>query len=252
MMSPFSPRNASQETSPKSEYYHQLSAFKKGIKRDSAAFPTFKDDKYFDYFSRSFEAVADAQGLGDLLDPDFQPDHSDKYAVALFHEQQKFLYGVLLTTLQTDEGKSIVRANAKDKDAQAILRELHHHYSKSTVARNEITRLTTYITNLCLDSSWRGTTESFIMHSKEQLRLLDDLQPISERLPDTMCRKLLMNAVEGVGDLGCVQNLFEYLQHKDPSHTIIFEEYFSLLKNTVFSYDKSQKYQTLCASSAIP
>ncbi|KAL7574251.1 hypothetical protein ACA910_012506 [Epithemia clementina (nom. ined.)] len=241
MMSPLSTGTISQGITPKSEYYHQLSAFKKGIKRDSAAFPTFKDDKYFDFFSRSFEAVADAQGLGDLLYPDFQPDHSDEYAVALFNEQQKFLYSVLLTTLQTDEGKSIVRAHAKDKDAQAILRELRHHYTKSTVARNEITRLTTYVTNLCLDSSWRGTTESFIMHFKEQLRLLDDLQPISERLPDTMCRTLLMNTVEGVGDLRRIQNLFEYLQHKDPTHTITFEEYYSLLKNDAFSYDKSQR-----------
>ncbi|KAL7565948.1 hypothetical protein ACA910_008406 [Epithemia clementina (nom. ined.)] len=241
MMSPLSTGTVSHGTTPKSEYYHQLSAFKKGIKRDSAAFPTFQDDKYFDYFSRSFEAVADAQGLGDLLDPDFQPDHSDEYAVALFHEQQKFLYSVLLTNLQTDEGKSIVRAHAKDKDAQATLRELCHHYTKSTVARNEITRLTTYITNLRLDSSWRGTTESFIMHFKEQLRLLDDLQPIGERLPDTMRRTLLMNAVEGVGDLRHIQNLFEYMQHKDPSHTITFEEYYSLLKNAAFSNDKSQR-----------
>ncbi|KAL7569938.1 hypothetical protein ACA910_008598 [Epithemia clementina (nom. ined.)] len=231
MMSPLTTGTVSHGTTPKSEYYHQLSAFKKGIKRDSAAFPIFKDDKYFDYFSRSFEAVADAQGLGDLLDPDFQPDHSDEYAIALFNEQQKFLYSVLLTNLQTDEDKSIVRAHAKDKDAQAILRELRHHYTKSAVARNEITRLTTYITNLCLDSSWRGTTESFIMHFKEQLRLLDDLQPICERLPDTMQRTLLMNAVKGVGDLRRIQNLFEYLQHKDPNHTITFEDYYSLLKN---------------------
>ncbi|KAL7571052.1 hypothetical protein ACA910_003768 [Epithemia clementina (nom. ined.)] len=241
MMSPLSPASITQPTAPKSEYYHQLSAFKKGIKRDSTAFPTFKDDKFYDYFSRTFEAVADAQGLGDLLDPIFKPDHSDEYAVALFNEQQKFLYSVLLTNLQTDEGKSIVRAHAKDKDAQAIIRELRHHYTKSTVARNEITRLTTYITNLRLDSSWRGTTESFIMHFKEQLRLLDDLQPLNEQLPDTMRRTLLMNAVEGVVDLRRIQNLFEYLQHKDPSHTITFEEYYSLLKNAAFSYDKSQR-----------
>ncbi|KAL7578910.1 hypothetical protein ACA910_006885 [Epithemia clementina (nom. ined.)] len=134
-MSPLSTGTVSQGTTPKSDYYHQLSAFKKGIKRGSSAFPTFKNDEYFDYFSRSFEAVADAQGLGDLLDPEFQPDHSDEYAGALFNEQQKFLYSVLLTTLQTDEGKSIVRAHAKDKDAQAILRELRHHYTKSTVTR---------------------------------------------------------------------------------------------------------------------
>ncbi|KAL7570793.1 hypothetical protein ACA910_014422 [Epithemia clementina (nom. ined.)] len=241
MTSPLSTGTTTQSIPIKSEYYHQLSAFKRGIKRDSAAFPTFKDDKYYDYFSRTFEAVADAQGLGDLLDPTFKPDHSDEYAVALFHEQQKFLYSVLLTTLQTDEGKSIVRAHAKDKDAQAILRELRYHYTKSTVVRNEITRLTTYITNLCLDSSWRGTTESFIMHFKEQLRLLDDLQPLNERLPDTMRRTLLMNAVENIGDLCRIQNLVEYMQHKDSSHTITFEEYYSLLKNAAFSYDKSQR-----------
>ncbi|KAL7577315.1 hypothetical protein ACA910_002053 [Epithemia clementina (nom. ined.)] len=166
MMSPFS------SSTPKSEYYYQLSAFKQGINRDSSAFPTFKDNRYFDYFFKSFEAVADAHGLGDLLDPDFYSDHSDEYDVALFHEQQKFLYIVFLTTLLTGEGRSIVRAHARDKDAQAILRELHHHYTKSPVARNEITRLTADITNLCLDSRWRATTESFIMQFKELLRYL--------------------------------------------------------------------------------
>ncbi|KAL7574370.1 hypothetical protein ACA910_008471 [Epithemia clementina (nom. ined.)] len=56
-----------------------------------------------------------------------------------------------------------------------------------------------------------------------------------------MRRTLLMNAVENIGDLRRVQNLFEYMQHKDSSHTITFEEYYSLLKNAAFSYYKSQR-----------
>ncbi|KAL7570791.1 hypothetical protein ACA910_014420 [Epithemia clementina (nom. ined.)] len=56
-----------------------------------------------------------------------------------------------------------------------------------------------------------------------------------------MRRTLLMNAVEGVGDLRRIQNLFEYLQHRDPNHTITFEDYYSLLKNAAFTYDKSQR-----------
>ena len=47
--------------------------FKKGIKRDITAFTTFKDEKSWNQWYRSFTAIADAQGLGNVLNPSYKP-----------------------------------------------------------------------------------------------------------------------------------------------------------------------------------
>ena len=41
------------ESRPMSNQKHKLVSFKKGIKREETAYPTLKDERYFDGFSRS-------------------------------------------------------------------------------------------------------------------------------------------------------------------------------------------------------
>jgi hypothetical protein len=235
----------SSTSSHHSEAHYQLLTFKKSIKRDISDYDVFKDDRYYDTFRRSLEATASAHDLEHLLDITFTPSSHDPDAKALFQEQQKFMYKVLLKILQTDETRAIVRQHAKDKDAQKIIHEVHQFYTNSSVAAKEITRLTTYITNVRLDNSWRGTTESFLLHFREQLRLLDDLQPLSEQMPSSTRMTLLQNAVDGVSDLRKVKTMAEMLQIRDPSYKLSFQDYYSLLKNAAFHYDQSQKYKVL-------
>ena len=47
----------------------ELMGFKKGTKREIAAYPSLKDERYFDSFSRSLFIVAKSHECNEVLDP---------------------------------------------------------------------------------------------------------------------------------------------------------------------------------------
>ena len=120
-------------------------------------------------------AVIKAQGLYDVADPNYDPDDGDQYGKELFKEKQFFDSSVLVASLQTEKGRELVKEF--EGDARSIISKLHHYHTKSNEAQHEVVTLTTYITNLSLTDSWKGTTRQFLSHFKEKLRLLDSLVP---------------------------------------------------------------------------
>ena len=69
----------------------------------------------------------------------------------------------MATSLQTDKGRELVKEF--EGDARSILAKLHHYHTQSD-AQHEVVTLTTYITNLSLSDSWKGTTRQFLGHSR--------------------------------------------------------------------------------------
>ena len=161
-----------------------LNNFKKGTKRDASVYPIFKNDKYYDTFQRSFLANLKAQGLYDVADPDHDPESGDIYEQELCQGKQSFVYSVLAASLQTEKGRELVKEF--EGDARSIILKLHHYHTKSNIALHDIITLTTDITNLTLNDSWKGTVRQFLSHFKEKLRLLDSLVPISDQLPERL------------------------------------------------------------------
>ena len=51
----------------------ELMGFKKGIKREIAAYPSLKDERYFDGFKRSLFIVAKTHECSEVLDPNYTP-----------------------------------------------------------------------------------------------------------------------------------------------------------------------------------
>ena len=175
------------------ESYITLTNFKKGIKRDTSAYPTFKNERYYNPFIRHFKATAKAQGLNNLMDPNFIPG-SDEHEQQLFQEQHNFLYSVLISYLKTEFSVALVKDH--EGDAQLILELLHeNHTGNSQYSRAEINRITKYLTNIKLDDTWRGTNESLLMHYNDQLRLLDSLVDSGEKLPDNARVTFLESAI---------------------------------------------------------
>ena len=86
-------------------------------------------------------------------------------------------------------------------DARSIILKLRHYHTKSNVAQHDIITLTTDITNLTLNDSWKGTVRQFLSHFKEKLRLLDSLVPVSDQLPEITRIKFLQIAVQQNHDL---------------------------------------------------
>ena len=213
-----------------------LNNFKKGTKRDASIYPIFKNDKYYDTFQRSFLANLKAQGLYDVADPDYDSESGDIYEQELFQGKQSFVYSVLVASLQTEKGRELIKEF--EGDARSIILKLHHYHTKSNVAQHDIITLTTDITNLTLNDSWKGTVRQFLSHFKEKLRLLDSLVPVSDQLPETTRITFLQRAVQQNHDLRQIHVMDSVWRFKTEStDTLTFETYYNLLWDAVHQYD---------------
>ena len=63
----------SSKPTPYSPAALELMSFKKGIKREITAYPSLKDERYFDGFKRSLFVVAKTHKCSDVLDPNYTP-----------------------------------------------------------------------------------------------------------------------------------------------------------------------------------
>ena len=109
----------------------ELMGFKKGIKRGIAAYPSLKDERYFDGFKRSLFIVAKTHECSEVLDPNYTPG-SEPEEKELFEAKQTFMFSVFNANLQTDMGKTIVRRHLTSTDAQAVWKELSEHMRTSS------------------------------------------------------------------------------------------------------------------------
>ena len=219
-----------------SESQTALNNFKKGTKRNASVYPIFKNDKYYDTFQRSFLANLKAQGLYDVADPDHDPESGDIYEQELFKGKQSFVYSVLVTSLQTEKGRELVKEF--EEDARSTILKLHHYHTKSNVAQHDIITLTTEITNLTLNDSWKGTVRQFLSHFKEKLRLLDSLVPVSDQLPETTRLTFLQRAVQQNHDLRQIQVMDSVWRFKtDSTEALTFDTYYNLLWDAAHQYD---------------
>ena len=215
-----------------SESKTALNNFKKGTKRDASVYPIFKNDKYYDTFQRSFLANLKARGLYDVADPDHDPESGDIYEQELFQGKQSFVYSVLVASLQTEKGRELVKEF--EGDARTIILKLHHYHTKSNVAQHDIITLTTDITNLTLNDSWKGTVRQFLSHFKEKLRLLDSL----DQLPEITRITFLQRAVQQNHDLRQIHVMDSVWRFKTAStDTLTFETYYNLLWDAAHQYD---------------
>ena len=219
-----------------SESKTALNNFKKGTKRDASVYPIFKNDKYYDTFQRSFLANLKAQGLYDVADPDHDPESGDIYEQELFQGKQSFVYSVLVASLQTEKGRELIKEF--EGDARTIILKLHHYHTKSNVAQHDIITLTTDITNLTLNDSWKGTVRQFLSYFKEKLRLLDSLVPVSDQLPEITRITFLQRAVQQNHDLRQIHVMDSVWRFKTEStDTLTFETYYNLLWDAAHQYD---------------
>ena len=180
-----------------------------------------------------------AQGLYDVADPDHDPESGDIYEQEPFKGKQSFVYSVLVTSLQTEKGRELVKEF--EGDARSIILKLHHYHTKSNVAQHDIITLTTEITNLTLNDSWKGTVTQFLSHFKEKLRLLDSLVPVSDQLPETTRLTFLQRAVQQNHDLRQIHVMDSVWRFKtDSTEALTFDTYYNLLWDAAHQYDLHQ------------
>ena len=215
--------------------YTPADLFRRQIKRDHSAFPVLKDEKFNDSWHRSFINQARAQDIDELLDHEYKPMTQEQ--LELFIEKQKYLYAILENKVMTDRGKAIVREHETDFDAQKAYQKLKEHHLRSTKAMIESSTILSYITSVRLGSGeWKGTTEAFIVHWENQVRLYERQVPSSDHFSDGQKRTMLENAVAPIKELRQVKNNAELLKTRT-GDTLTFDDYTNLLLSAATSYD---------------
>ena len=217
--------------------------FKKGIKREIAAYPSLKDERYFEGFKRSLFIFAKSHECNEVLGPTYTPG-SEPEEQELFAAKLTFMFSVFNNNLKTDMGKTIVRRHLANSDAQSVWKELSEHMRTCSKRASEKRRLTQYVTNTVLDDNFKRTTEQFVLHFNEQLRQLDEISDDSEKLPPTVKLTLLQTAVRSINDLRSFETLdgFQSTTYGHGSSTSLsYETYYDLLINACVRYDKTKK-----------
>jgi len=186
-----------------------VSDFKRGIRRDTNAYPVLNDNKYFNNWNRSVISQARAHDVSDVFDTGYTPETEEEKQ--LFKAKQEFVYSMFNRCVQTDTGKSIVRSHEVDFDAQAVYSKLVNTVKKSTKAQLTRDKLVTDLTTNKLDSSWKGTHEGFVLMWKEKMRLLEDISPQSHHYSTEVKLSMLQNAGSIVPKLSSIRDISDNL-----------------------------------------
>ena len=226
-------------TSSTTSRYTPAELFKRGIKRDPNVFPVLKEEKFNDAWHRSFANQARAQDVMEVLDPTYVPASTEEKD--LFNEKLKFVYAILEQKVLTDRGKGFIREHENDYDAQKVYKKLVDHHLKSTKAMIDSSSILSYITSVRLGNGmWKGTTEGFITHWENQVRLYERQVPTTDHFSDGQKRTMLENAVAPVDELRQIKNNAD-LEKTKTGRTLTFNEYTSLLLSASVAYDESFK-----------
>ena len=219
--------------------YSPAELFRRGIKRDPSLFPTLKDEKFNDSWHRSFSNQARGQDISEVLDPLYTPSTTEERD--LFLEKQKFLYAVLEAKVLTDHGKAIIRDHEATFDAQAVYRDLAEHHLRSTKAMIDSSAILSYVTSVRLgNGEWCGSTEGFILHWQNQVRLYERQVPATDHFSDGQKRTMLENAVAPISELRQVKNNAD-LEKTRTGRQLAYSEYTSLLLSAATAYDDQYK-----------
>ena len=106
------------------------------------------------------------------------------------------------------------------------------------MAQHEVVELTTYITNLRLIDTWKGTTQQLLTHFKERLCLFNSLVEEFDKIPETMYIGFLQQAVKSIPDLHqvCIMDIV-WCQETGSSGTLSYQSYYEQLKSATYHHD---------------
>jgi hypothetical protein len=217
-----------------------LSEFKKGIKRDPQAYPVLKEQKFWNNWNRSVIAQARAHDISEVFDLNYRYPLNDPDAMLLFDQKQSFAYSVLNKCVLTDQGKSFVREHEGDYDAQAVYRKLVAYAQTSTAAELAKDQLIEYVTTTKLDSRWRGSTEGFLLHWREQFRLLEEMLPTSQLYDPFVKKRMLEASVRPIPELQMIKEI-DSNRIAAGGNALNYDQYSTLLMSAAVQRDDKLK-----------
>ena len=125
--------------------------------------------------------------------------------VNLYREKKKSVRSVFDKKLQTDRGKKCLREYERDYDAQSVNKKLNSFCTESTNSRVSVSTTLSYITSAKIES-WKGTSEAFMLHWQDQIRVCETLMPTDSDFFEHQKRIMLENAVASAGSLRAIKD----------------------------------------------
>ena len=175
--------------------------FRKGIKRDITVFKPLKEKKQWNQWHRSFQATARAQGLGNVLNPTYQPFTVEEQA--LFDLLQDYTFAVFTSCLHEAQAANLVRnysgrlAGKNAGNAQKLYTELVELMSTGISARTQRTNIETKLIQSRLDRRWNRSINAFLVHFAHQVNDLRELRDTEDdtSYSDLWCMSTLDSAL---------------------------------------------------------
>ena len=219
-------------------FNNELQNFIKGVKRDKTQYVEIKDERHFDNWQRSFLATVRSHRIENVFNPAYVPTTTEDRL--LFQEQLKFAYTVLDATLKTDMGKALVRKYENTFDAQKIWQEFVADARDSTKAQIVSSDILAYITSAKYDSTWKGTSNSFILYWINKVREYETfINDPTEKFSSNQKLAMLQNTVADIPELRQVRISSELDVAKGGTR-LNYSQYTSLLLSASSAYDKIQ------------
>ena len=153
----------------------------------------------------------------------------------LFREKQKLMHSAFTSTLLTNRGKKHAREHELDFNAQSVYEKLANFYTDSTVSRVNECDLLSYMTSAKLDS-WKGASESFMMHWQDQTRLHESLVETQSYFSENQKKTLLENAASPSQSLRAIKDQANQLQTHNRT-PLRCDQYSDLLLSAANIYD---------------
>lgn len=182
--------------------------------------------------TRKLEVQCKTQGCNLVFGPHYTPKtQSDQ---EFFKAQNKFVYGVLESKPILDIRKDLV-CEHKDMNAQVRLAELKDKCKNSTTDRLSADDLLTYVSSEKFEKGlWQGTSEQFVLHWMNQVRIYNNIS--TEKITPKLVMTMLQNAVQEIRELASVKTTCDSLQTHTGKPTD-YHGYVFLLMSALASYD---------------
>lgn len=185
-----------------------------------------------------------AQGLGELLDPNYVPNRMDPEEMRLFYEKQQSLYFVLAKKVKTTTGKRIVQREKNTRNAQVVLHNLIYEGMNSTKAILTGRHLFTKITTSRYDPSKSMTAVNYISTFERLVETYNDQQQdVDCQIHGMMLKNLLQNAFSQVPYLRDVASREQEMAVRGFG-MFDYESYKNLLESAATVYDETKVNRT--------
>jgi len=211
-----------------------VDAVKKGIKCKTSHYPVLKDVHFFDKVEMGFMTLAHVHDIEDVFDTNYMP--STQAEKELFDEKQKFAMLVLVHSIKTDVGITLVRKYYKDCKAQECCHKIWDEATHSMHADLELMMLQDKLFSTCIDTNWCGDIEGFLLYWNGLLVKIEEILPIKQYYTWEMKKLLLCSAVNNHLHLASVDKL-DCDQITWGQAPMQFDVYFMVLQNAAQQID---------------